>query len=144
MLEKQPQILVVEDSKADLFLIRQAISAAQVNAAVAVVNDGHQAVEFIDKAETGPESRCPDLVLLDLNIPKKDGLQVLRHLRNSAACKDVLVLIVSSSDSLSDREAARALGFNGYFRKPSVYAEFMKLGPMIRELLTGAELSGAG
>lgn len=129
--------MVVEDSKADLFLIQQAISAAQVDAAVAVVNDGHQAVEYIDKADLCQDSPCPDLVLLDLNLPKKDGIEVLRHMRNSAVCKNALVLVVSSSDSASDREAAKALGFNGYFRKPSAYAEFMKLGPMIRELLTG-------
>ena len=121
-----------------MFLIRQAIEAAQVNAAVAVVNDGHEAVEFIDKAETGEGVARPDLVLLDLNLPKKNGIEVLRHIRNSTACKNALVLIVSSSDSLNDREAAKALGFSGYFRKPSVYAEFMKLSAMIRELLTGA------
>jgi CheY-like chemotaxis protein len=133
--------LVVEDSKADLFLIRQAVSSAQVDAAVAVVHDGHQAVEFIDKVDAGDGSPCPDLVLLDLNLPKKNGVEVLRHMRKSAACRNALVLVVSSSDSMSDREAVKALGFDGYFRKPSVYAEFMKLGPMIKELLSGA--SGA-
>ena len=120
-----------------MYLIRQAIAAAQVNAAVAVVNDGGQAVDFIDKAEAG-QGVCPDLVLLDLNLPKKDGLEVLRHLRSTAICKNVLVLVVTSSDSSSDREAAKALGFNGYFRKPSIYAEFMKLAPLIRELISGA------
>jgi CheY-like chemotaxis protein len=128
----------VEDSKADLFLIREAIAAAKIDAAVAVVNDGHQATEFIDRADAGEGAPCPDLVLLDLNLPKKDGIEVLRHMRNSAVCKDALVIVVSSSDSASDRAAVKALGFNGYFRKPSVYAEFMKLGPMIRELLKGA------
>ncbi|MGD0134903.1 MAG: response regulator [Bryobacteraceae bacterium] len=131
-------MLVVEDSKADLYLIRQAISVAQVNAAVTVVYDGHQAVEFIDKAETGQDTPCPDLVLLDLNLRKKNGIEVLRHMRNSSACKNALVLVVTSSDSAGDREAVKALGFNGYFRKPSVYAEFRTLGPMIRDLLKGA------
>jgi CheY-like chemotaxis protein len=121
-----------------LFLIQQAISVAQVNAAVTVVYDGHQAVEFIDKAEADQDTPCPDLVLLDLNLPKKNGIEVLRHMRNSSACKNALVLVVTSSDSAGDREAVKALGFNGYFRKPSVYAEFMKLGPIIRDLLKGA------
>jgi CheY-like chemotaxis protein len=125
----------VEDSKADLFLIREALAAARVDAALWIVNDGHQAVEFIDKVDAGEGATCPDLVLLDLNLPKKSGIEVLRHLRNSATCKNALVLVVSSSDSPSDREAVKALGFNGYFRKPSVYGEFMKLGPIIRELL---------
>jgi two-component system, chemotaxis family, response regulator Rcp1 len=127
----------VEDSKADLFLIREAIAAAKVDAAVAVVHDGHQAIEFVDQADRGQGAPCPDLILLDLNLPKKDGIEVLRHIRDSAVCKNALVLVVTSSDSASDREAVKALGFSGYFRKPSVYAEFMKLGPMIRELLKG-------
>ena len=135
--QKRPQILVVEDSKADLFLIRQAIAAAQVNAVVTIVNDGHQAVRFIDSADAA-QGACPDLVLLDLNLPKKDGIEVLRHMRKSAVCKNALVLVVTSSDSAGDREAVKALGFNGYFRKPSVYAEFMKLAPMVRELLASA------
>jgi CheY-like chemotaxis protein len=125
----------VEDSKADLYLIREAIAIARVDAAVSIANDGHQAVEFIDQADASQEAPCPDLVLLDLNLPKKDGIEVLRHLRQSAVCKNALVLVVSSSDSVSDREAVKALGLNEYFRKPSVYAEFMKLGPMIKDLL---------
>lgn len=131
----------MEDSKADLFLIREAIATAQVNATVSIVNDGYQAVEFIDRADTGEGAICPDLVLMDVNLPKKDGIEVLRHIRDSTNCKNAAVLVVSSSDSVSDREAAKALGFNGYFRKPSVYAEFMKLGPIIREML--ASVSGA-
>lgn len=129
----------MEDSKADLFLIRQAISAAQVDAAVSIVRDGHQAVEFIDKADASQDADCPDLVLLDLNLPKKNGIEVLRHMRESRVCRNAAVLVVTSSDSTSDREAVKALGFNGYFRKPSVYAEFMKLAPMIRELLNCGE-----
>ncbi len=128
----------MEDSKADLFLIREAIEAARVGAAVSIVKDGHQAVEFIDRADAGQAALCPDLVLLDLNLPKKGGLEVLRYMRNSTSCRNALVLVVSSSDSMSDREAVKALGFDGYFRKPSAYAEFMKLAPMIRELLTGS------
>jgi two-component system, chemotaxis family, response regulator Rcp1 len=122
-----------------LFLIREAIAAAKVDAVVSVVNDGHQATEFVDQADRGQGASCPDLILLDLNLPKKDGIEVLRHIRDSAVCRNALVLVVTSSDSASDREAVKKLGFNGYFRKPSVYAEFMKLGPMIRELLTRGE-----
>lgn len=125
---------------ADLFLIREAIAAAKIDATVSIVNDGRQAVEFIDKADTGRGVPCPDLVLLDLNLPKMDGIEVLRYLRSTAVCKNALVLVVSTSDSAIDQEAVKALGFNGYFRKPSVYAEFMKLGPIVRELLSG----GAG
>jgi CheY-like chemotaxis protein len=125
----------VEDSKADLYLIREAIASAQLGAIVSIVSDGHQAVEFIDKCNGSPEMACPDLVLLDLNLPRMDGIEVLRHMRSRPVWKNALVLVVSSSDSPGDREAARALGSNGYFRKPSAYGEFMTLGSVIRELL---------
>jgi CheY-like chemotaxis protein len=124
----------VEDSKADLFLIREALSAAGVIATLYVVSDGQEAIQFLDNVDNRVVP-CPDLVLLDLNIPKKDGTEVLRHLRQSAGCKKSLVLIVTSSDSSRDRAAVNALGTNGYFRKPSVYADFLKLGEVVRSLL---------
>ncbi|MEO8662749.1 MAG: response regulator [Bryobacteraceae bacterium] len=76
------RILVVEDSKADFFLIREAISAAAVNATLHVVTDGEQAIQFLRNASDAGEP-CPDLILLDLNIPKRDGTEVLRQLRAS-------------------------------------------------------------
>jgi chemotaxis family two-component system response regulator Rcp1 len=126
---------VVEDSKADLFLIRDAIQAAGVDAVLHVVQDGQEAIEFLDEAGSSPESPCPNLVLLDLNLPKKDGAEVLRHLRQCKACGGARVLVVTSSDSARDREAVTALGINGYFRKPSVYTEFLKLGLVVKSLL---------
>ncbi len=59
-------------------------------------------------------------------------------MRDNYTCRNALVIVVSSSDSGSDREAVKALGFNEYFRKPSAYAEFMKLGPIIKDLLISA------
>jgi CheY-like chemotaxis protein len=133
-LQKVHHILVVEDSKADLFLIREAIAAAGVEAVLDVVTDGQAAVQFLESAD-GATRHCPDLVLLDLNIPKKDGAEVLRHLRSNPTCKNALVVIVTSSDSTRDREAVNALGTEGYFRKPSSIAEFLKLGTLVKDLL---------
>jgi chemotaxis family two-component system response regulator Rcp1 len=131
--------LVVEDSKADLFLIREAIAAAKIEATLVVADDGEQAVRLIEAADGDGDALCPDLILLDLNLPKKDGAAVLRHLRNSRAWKDLPVLIVSSSDSPKERELVKSLGFSGYFRKPFAYADFLKLGPLIRDLLAATE-----
>lgn len=127
----------MEDSKADLFLIKEAIAATKIDALLHIVHNGEQALQFFDKASAGG-APCPDLVLLDLNLPKKDGTEVLRYMRDNCTCGNALVIVVSSSDLGSDREAVKALGFNGYFRKPSAYAEFMKLGPMIKDLLISA------
>ena len=128
------QILVVEDSKADLFLIREAIAAASLDAVLEVVHDGEAAVHYFENADN-QQAACPDLVLLDLNIPKKDGAEVLRQMRDSRTCRDARVLVVTSSDSARDRQAVQALGSDGYFRKPSSFAEFLKLGTIVRNLL---------
>lgn len=130
-----PQILVVEDSRTDLFLIREAVASAQVHADLHFVSDGDAATQFFDSADADANAPCPALVLLDLNLPKKNGDDVLRHLRGSKRCSDAAVLIVSSSDARSDRAAVAELGVSGFFRKPSDYYEFMKLGDLIKKLL---------
>ncbi len=126
---------MVEDSKTDVFLIREAIVSAQVNADLHFVSDGDAATQFFDSADVDANAPCPTLVLLDLNLPKKSGDDVLRHLRSSRRCGNAAVLIVSSSEAVSDREGVADLGVNGYFRKPSDYYEFMKLGDLVKRLL---------
>lgn len=126
---------MVEDNAADVFLIRDAIRHAGVDGEVHVVRDGHKAIEFVDAADSDSSAPCPDVLLLDLNLPMKSGDEVLRHVRASGRCRHIPVVIVTSSDSEQDRESARALGATGYFRKPSNYDDFMKLGPLVRQFL---------
>lgn len=133
---KRPcQILVVEDSKPDVYLIREAISSAGVRAELHIVHDGHTATEFIDAVDRDPGAASPNLVLLDLNLPKKNGDEVLKHLRQSPRCQNAQVLVVSSSDAPRDRGAVEMFSIAGYFRKPSEYDAFMKLGNLVKELL---------
>jgi DNA-binding response OmpR family regulator len=118
-----------------VFLIRQAIARAQVKADLYFVSDGEAAAQFFDSADNDANAPCPDLILLDLNLPRKSGDDVLRHLRGSRRCSHAAVLIVSSSDADTDRESAARLGVSGYFRKPADHREFMKLGDRVKELL---------
>ncbi len=135
-MKQRPQILVVEDNKADLFLMREAITCADVEADLHVVSDGESAVRFIDKADTDNAAPCPRLILLDLNLPRKTGIEVLEHIRRSHRCSEALILIVTSSDSQNDRRATSQLGVNGYFRKPSSYEAYCKIGEIVKDLLT--------
>jgi two-component system, chemotaxis family, response regulator Rcp1 len=132
-MEEAPRVLVIEDSKTDVFLIREALESAGVRAGIDVVRDGQAALRFLD------EKARPALVLLDLNLPKYGGREVLRHIRNNLRTKDVAVLVVSSSALSQDREELTALGFNGYFQKPSDYAAFLQLGPLVKGLLEHAK-----
>jgi CheY-like chemotaxis protein len=125
----------VEDSKADVFLMREAIQKSEIDADIDIVRDGHEATRYFDSADADQNACVPDLILLDMNLPKRSGDEVLKHLRAGQRCKSVRVLIVSSSDGPHERRAVETFGVAGFFRKPSSYAEFMKLGLIVDLLL---------
>lgn len=129
-----PQILIVEDNSADVFLIRASIRRANIEADLHVLHDGELALEFIDR-----EAPCPDLVILDINLPRKSGGEVLEYLRTKGRYSEARVLIVSTSNAAEDREAMSRLGADGYFHKPSEYVEFMRLGEVVRDMLGGSK-----
>jgi CheY-like chemotaxis protein len=135
-MEKLPHILTVEDNPGDVFFIRAALQTANINAELHFVKDGEQAIKFFDEADCDSAAPCPTLILLDINLPRKQGGEVLQYMRRTRRCADSLVIAVSSSDTATDREKMKALGANCYFHKPSTYAEFMKLGEMVKELLS--------
>ncbi|MGA2113871.1 MAG: response regulator [Bryobacteraceae bacterium] len=128
-------ILIVEDNEADVFLIEEAIQATKLSVSVQVVNDGEQAVKFFDRADSDGNVACPALVILDINLPKKQGGEVLKHMRATRRCANALVVAISTSNSRREREQMTQLGANGYFCKPSEYADFMKLGDLIKAAL---------
>ena len=130
-------MLIVEDNEADVFLIREAIMAKKLPMSLHVVRDGEQAMRYFDEADGDVSMPCPSLVILDINLPRKQGSEVLKHMRQSRRCANALVIAVSTSDSGRDREQMTELGVNGYFRKPSEYAAFMKLGDVMQALLAG-------
>jgi DNA-binding response OmpR family regulator len=131
------QVLIVEDNKADVFLICEAIQAQNLDVDLHIVSDGEKAIRFVDQADHDDGAPCPALVILDINLPKKSGAQVLQEMRQGRKCSKTAVLVVTSSDSASDRAEMAKLGVKGYFRKPSDYEDFMKLGVIVKSLLAG-------
>jgi CheY-like chemotaxis protein len=127
-------LLLVEDNLPDALIIREAIKKENLPVQVHIVADGEKALECIRAAEADPEALCPHFLLLDLNLPKVEGLEVLRAIRATAKFKQLPVVIVTSSDSPSDRNEVAKLGAD-YFRKPVSYLEFVKIGPFIRSFL---------
>ena len=134
------RILLVEDNRADVFLVEEAIKAHAVPVEIHAVEDGAEAVAVIERAETDPEAFCPVMVVLDLNLPKKSGAEVLRLMRESPRFKTLPVIVLTSSDSVRDRTEVARLGADRYFRKPATYDEFLEVGAVLNEML--AEIEG--
>jgi CheY-like chemotaxis protein len=121
--------------------VREAIAAEKLAVETYIAADGERAIEFLARAENDPDAPSPNVLLLDLNLPKIDGFEVLRRLRASDKFRNIPVLVVSSSDSPGDRSEAARLGA-GYFRKPVSYQEFLKIGPFLRSFLKENGLLG--
>jgi CheY-like chemotaxis protein len=135
MGESRFQILVVEDAEPDVLLVQEALERAGLTFELQVLDDGEKAIEFIEQLERDQTSAPPHLVLLDLNLPRMNGGRVLDRLRQSTTCGQIPVVILTSSDSPSDKAQVGQLRATQYFRKPSRLNEFMRLGEVVRDLL---------
>lgn len=127
-------MLMVEDNLADALLVREALRAEKLPVEVYAAVDGEQAISFIEKAEGDEGAPAPHMVILDINLPRIDGFEVLRRIRSSARFEKLPVMVVTSSDSPGDRSESARIA-NGYFRKCPDYDEFLKIGPAIRAML---------
>ena len=129
------RVLIAEDNPGDVFLLQQVLDGMVPHPEVAVVNDGGKALEWINRVERDLSLPTPDVILLDLNLPKYDGAEILERIRSSWRLRGARVVIVTSSNSPRDRERVAELGATAYFRKPSDWDEFMKLGDVVRDVL---------
>ena len=129
------RILLIEDSEADVWLVREALEQAGLQFELQVFEDGESAVDFIESLDQDPTIPPPRMILLDLNLPKKGGAQVLERIRQGRVCAQVPVVILTSSDSPKDKLLVAELGATHYFRKPSRLNEFMTLGLLVQRLV---------
>jgi CheY-like chemotaxis protein len=127
-------ILLAEDNNGDVFLIQQALQEHHIDHALHVVRDGGEALDFVLRMGT-PDVPCPDLILLDLNLPKVEGTQVLGAIRKRPECSDTPVIVVTSSDAPMDKERVAKLGITSYFKKPFDLDEYMQLGATVSQAL---------
>ena len=127
---------MIEDNPADVGLVREALDEHGVVCELTVVTDGERAIQFIE--ELDEQCRwCPDLVILDLKLPKREGHHVLERIRVSTQCPDVPIVILTSSDAKEDRDRAVKLGATRYIRKPDRLHDFILLGAVFKEILAG-------
>lgn len=126
-------ILLGEDNPADVYLIRQALQEHGIEYNLEIASHGGEMLAALNCQREHP----PDLIILDLNLPRYDGLEVLKILRNNSSLQSIPVVILTSSDSPRDRVAASQFGADCYIRKPSKLDEFMAIGKTLQSLLNG-------
>ncbi len=129
-------ILVIEDNKADVFLVEEAIAVQEIHAELQVIADGEEAMRQVEE-NSSTMDWLPDLFILDLNLPRRSGHEILACIRQKPRYAHIPVLIMTSSDSENDRQKAALFGSNGYFRKPSGFSEFLLIGAVIKRLMIG-------
>lgn len=114
-------ILLVEDNPDDVALTLHAFEANRISNAIAVARDGAEAIEYVADAE---KLAALSVVLLDLKLPKVDGIDVLRHLKGSPETRHLPVVVLTSSQEESDLVATYDLGVNSYIVKPVDFSKF--------------------
>jgi len=140
MMERLYQIWIAEDNPADVYLIEEALRRHAFPFRLATAGNGEDMLNMISSLDADASQACPDLFLIDLNLPRRSGAEVLAKLRQSSRCAQVPAIVITSSDSPQDRAKAQELGATFYFRKPADLEKFMTLGGVVRNFLEQATL----
>jgi chemotaxis family two-component system response regulator Rcp1 len=119
------QVLLVEDNEADVRLTKEALREAKMHTSLHVARDGVQALAFL--RQEGDHAPRPDLILLDLNLPRKDGREVLAEIKADDRLKRIPVIVLTTSQAEADIVRAYDLHANGYVTKPVDFDAFTKV-----------------
>lgn len=131
--ENSITILLVEDNLGDVRLIKVAFKEVSLDATFHTVTDGQQAVEFLTQEREYETAEHPDLVLLDLNLPRKDGHEVLAEMQDDPELAKLPVIILTSSEDKEDIKKSYQLSANAYLTKPTDPDNFISLAQSVEE-----------
>ncbi|MEW7008605.1 MULTISPECIES: response regulator [unclassified Lentilitoribacter] len=127
MNHQKIEILLVEDNPGDVELTRQALDDADFNNKLNVTLDGDEALDYLNKRKGFEDAKMPDIILLDLNLPRTDGRGVLKELKASDELKHIPVIVLSSSRAERDINDAYALNASCYIAKPNGAMKYMEV-----------------
>jgi CheY-like chemotaxis protein len=119
------EVLLVEDDPGDVLMTREAFADYKIANRLTVVTNGEDAIEYLDKGDRFADVPTPDLVLLDLNLPRRNGREVLRHIKEDVDLRRIPVVILTTSDAEQDILASYDLHANAYVRKPVDFDQFV-------------------
>lgn len=126
------RLLLVEDSQSDVRLIKEALKEAGAAVQLTVARDGVEAMQMLRQSELGYTHR-PDLILLDLNLPRKNGREVLAEVKSSPNLKHIPVVVMTSSESDDDVAQCYALNANCYVTKPNDLIDYINVVQAIED-----------
>jgi CheY-like chemotaxis protein len=112
------EILIVEDNPGDARLLREALESPKARNSMSVVRDGEEALRFLRREGPYQEAPRPDVIFLDLNLPKKDGREVLQEIKHNPMVRRIPVIVITTSDAEQDVIRAYDLHANCYVKKP--------------------------
>lgn len=121
------EFLLVEDNPGDVRLTREALRESKVRNNLSVVGDGEEALKFLRRHSPYENAPRPDIILLDLNLPKKDGREVLSEIKSDSALKRIPVVVITSSEAEQDILQTYDLHVNCYVTKPVDLDQFIKV-----------------
>ena len=123
----KPRVLLVEDNPGDIRLTQEALKESQMDIHLDVVTDGEQAIDFLMKRNKFADAVRPHIIMLDLNLPKKNGIEVLKELKVHDSLKKIPVIVLTTSDADHDISKAYSLNANCYILKPVDFDDFAKV-----------------
>ncbi|MBP7389732.1 MAG: response regulator [Chitinophagales bacterium] len=129
--KEKPRILLVEDNPGDIRLTQEALKESQLDIHLDVVSDGEQAIDFLNKKNKYVDAVRPHIILLDLNLPKKNGIEVLKEIKVQDGLKAIPVIVLTTSDADHDISKAYSLHANCYILKPVDFDDFAKVIQLI-------------
>lgn len=136
-LRRRAEVLLVEDSPTDAMMVREILSQVNVRNELHVVEDGMQALEFLRREGSYRDAPRPDLILLDLQLPRKNGQEVLVELKADEDLRTIPVVMLSSSSAESDITGAYRAYANSYVTKPIDYEDFAEAVRLIERFWLG-------
>ncbi|GGK68421.1 two-component system response regulator [Sphaerisporangium melleum] len=120
-------VLLVEDDPGDVLLTREAFEHNKVQNKLHVVSDGEQALAFLRQEDPYPDAPRPDLILLDLNLPRKDGREVLEDIKADETLRSIPVVVLTTSEAEEDILRSYHLHANAYVAKPVDFDQFIRV-----------------
>ena len=137
-MKQLPQVLLVDDNPADVVLAREALAGGRHHSHICHVQDGEEAIAFLHRVGQHADAIRPDLVILDLNLPKKDGRAVLADVKADKTLRTIPVVVFSTSRSNLDIGRSYELGANCYVHKPGNLDEYFLALQSIEEFWFGS------